>query len=445
MIDIGGVAFTTGQIAAMPDFVRSLEAMYALPPLRLLEIRAALEEKMADPDSFDDARWMELFGDEYAELTFANADHFGTMAAMDGDLEGTNVGVWAESHDGALALAAEAHRTGAAALADRAIATEAFGSHYLQDAFSSGHLFDKAASVERAGEVGWFDRKALVARAASRVFDAAPDVIARYEVRDIAWRPFVRGSFVALLEAADVVEARAFDNAPAGAIHDQLSKQGVPVYNDLGAWTMYGDDHMAADPNSARYATLASERGMGEVKDAIANGAPSDRDVLGLVPRPTDEGRALVEGTVEHFHTDDDGGLLDGLTQQLTKQVESLLDGAAAQLPERVRRVAGEAPDEGREAPDKEPEGPKIPGGERGGGSLPETGKPREVVVAPGDWLSTIAERVYGDPQRYDVLFAANRDPDGTLKRIPGFTDPDVIEPGWTLCVPDLARVDRRG
>lgn len=61
------------------------------------------------------------------------------------------------------------------------------------------------------------------------------------------------------------------------------------------------------------------------------------------------------------------------------------------------------------------------------------------VTVEPGDSLSAIAERVYGDPQAYPTLFDANRgrlQPDGTT-----LTDPDLLRPGWRLDVPDLSPV----
>jgi nucleoid-associated protein YgaU len=63
---------------------------------------------------------------------------------------------------------------------------------------------------------------------------------------------------------------------------------------------------------------------------------------------------------------------------------------------------------------------------------VPDHEGPELHVVQPGEWLSTIAEEHYGDPMRYDVLFGANTD------RIEGFDDPDQIEPGWALEVPEL-------
>jgi nucleoid-associated protein YgaU len=48
-------------------------------------------------------------------------------------------------------------------------------------------------------------------------------------------------------------------------------------------------------------------------------------------------------------------------------------------------------------------------------------------TVAPGDTLSGIANAFYGDPGKFRIIFAANRDQ---------LDDPDVIVPGQVLRIP---------
>jgi nucleoid-associated protein YgaU len=48
-------------------------------------------------------------------------------------------------------------------------------------------------------------------------------------------------------------------------------------------------------------------------------------------------------------------------------------------------------------------------------------------VVAPGDTLSKIAERYYGDGSLYPKIFEANRN---LIK------NPDLIQVGWKLRIP---------
>ena len=53
---------------------------------------------------------------------------------------------------------------------------------------------------------------------------------------------------------------------------------------------------------------------------------------------------------------------------------------------------------------------------------------PRTYVVRKGDSLSKIAKKFYGDAQAWKRIHEANRD----LIR-----DPDLIQPGWTLRIPE--------
>jgi LysM repeat protein len=58
-----------------------------------------------------------------------------------------------------------------------------------------------------------------------------------------------------------------------------------------------------------------------------------------------------------------------------------------------------------------------------------------EYEVQPGDTLSEIAETQLGDPLRYPDLFEASRD---TIQHNGAhLTDPDLIQPGWTITIPN--------
>ena len=57
----------------------------------------------------------------------------------------------------------------------------------------------------------------------------------------------------------------------------------------------------------------------------------------------------------------------------------------------------------------------------------PEKAAATTYTVVTGDSLSKIAQRQYGDAQKWPVIFEANRD---TIK------DPDLIHPGQVLKIP---------
>jgi heat shock protein HslJ len=54
-------------------------------------------------------------------------------------------------------------------------------------------------------------------------------------------------------------------------------------------------------------------------------------------------------------------------------------------------------------------------------------------TVQQGDWLSKIAEKYYGDPLAYDrLVIAANTETGDVYTDI---SDPNLIEPGWVVCI----------
>lgn len=54
-------------------------------------------------------------------------------------------------------------------------------------------------------------------------------------------------------------------------------------------------------------------------------------------------------------------------------------------------------------------------------------------TVQEGDWLSKIAQKYYGDSLAYDRLVtAANANANDNYTNI---TNPDIIEPGWVICI----------
>jgi heat shock protein HslJ len=58
-----------------------------------------------------------------------------------------------------------------------------------------------------------------------------------------------------------------------------------------------------------------------------------------------------------------------------------------------------------------------------------------EYTVQAGDWLSKIAEKYYGDVLAYDLIVQANNlQSDDTY---PDIANPDLIEPGLLLCIPE--------
>jgi LysM repeat protein len=58
-----------------------------------------------------------------------------------------------------------------------------------------------------------------------------------------------------------------------------------------------------------------------------------------------------------------------------------------------------------------------------------------KYTVKSGDTLSSIAEQVYGDANRWREIFKANKDQ---------IDNPSVIRPGWELVIPGLEKEEEK-
>jgi hypothetical protein len=59
-----------------------------------------------------------------------------------------------------------------------------------------------------------------------------------------------------------------------------------------------------------------------------------------------------------------------------------------------------------------------------------------DVVVQADDWLSKIADKVFGDVLAFPAIVDATNAMAATDDSYATIADPNVIEPGWKLCIP---------
>jgi uncharacterized protein len=62
-----------------------------------------------------------------------------------------------------------------------------------------------------------------------------------------------------------------------------------------------------------------------------------------------------------------------------------------------------------------------------------------DVVVQAEDWLSKIAQKFYNDPLAYPAIAEATNAKAKTDSSYATIQNPDLIEPGWKLCIPSQA------
>jgi LysM repeat protein len=60
----------------------------------------------------------------------------------------------------------------------------------------------------------------------------------------------------------------------------------------------------------------------------------------------------------------------------------------------------------------------------------------QDAVVQADDWLSKLADKFYGDVLAYQAIADATNAKNASDDTYAKIDNPDVIEPGWKLCIP---------
>lgn len=189
---------------------------------------------------------------------------------------------------------------------DQALATNAFGDHFLTDAFAAGHLFNKrdlmdTFAAKLSGNEGTF-LSAVAQRAWQDPGLAA--IVSGYELTvggrniDSAWM------LTQMLRTGNAVQPDLVRNAVVNVVHNQLNTDGVEVSNAAGrTWTLGGDKHI--DDTSLEEGTRAvaqSQQNVLNILTAPKKQAPDYGALVSAVwdhvPRPTKAGATSIKAAV---------------------------------------------------------------------------------------------------------------------------------------------------
>jgi len=261
--NVQGVELTVGDIIAMAgDFYASPEELIKADPAELKEIRDAIRDEREGKLKGGKAneRYQEItqkyigLGKRQKEHTFlglarVNAPHFTP----------TNRDAWKHLHKQALQASRDAGKD--KGKLETALIIDAFGGHFLTDAFASGHLFNKK-KLEDQIDVWLVRNKPAVTN---------PEMSTYYGIV---------GKDTRLLVLKNV--------------HDRLNAEGIEVSNQRGMkWKTFGDDHLKQAADSLRigaFAVFESRRQVMEAnRTASAQGTAANDDaaadeVLALLP-----------------------------------------------------------------------------------------------------------------------------------------------------------------
>lgn len=317
-ITVNGVVLEYGTVLAMGgDLFGSPEEMAKASPDELKAIAALITEEKKTGKPIDTARWQAATKGRYLDLAAKNEAHFAPpnadFVAVSGKSSTDHKAQWEANHRKAVAASRAGDK-------DKALMLNAFGDHFLTDAFAAGHLFNKRDVMEKfdsqlpttgkgtdreftKGSEKFFD---AIAKAA--FVGAVASEFSKYETFDThyGFHPNINSAsrFSTLLQGIHLEKPELLESAVAKGVHDTLNTDpgGVPVENALGEkWPLSGDGTLNAQTLAVMKRAVAQSQ-----QNVIALfRATSEPDyaalfkrVWDLTPRPTAEGRKEVTGAI---------------------------------------------------------------------------------------------------------------------------------------------------
>lgn len=291
MYPVNGVNFNYGQIITMGDFFENYEQMSGADPAELERIKALIirSENQYKKSIFamgpggsgpDEEEWETATGGRYLDLAAVNNSHFAPPSpgsAFENSSKANNRLKWRYYHEQAVKTMKAGSDSNDH---DEALKINAFGDHFLTDAFSAGHLINKEEvmdsfvnAVTTNGAVN-STGKSLLGQIAKKAFTGnLKKEFSKYQTS--AMKLKVNGflddaeMFQTLLEGILEQQPEMVANLFVKAIHDKLNKDGVDVTNAKGKkWRVSGDG------------TLKSDENMIMIQEAVAQSVRNVSDAL---------------------------------------------------------------------------------------------------------------------------------------------------------------------
>lgn len=361
---VAGVTMTQGEMITMDDFFADVAQMEA-NPTQVRGVLRAIRSGRAGT-----AQWQEATGGRYLELALNNESHFARsnprLVPPGGAGRTDHRTKFTEGHARALwesalgnSQAAQAHNS--------------FAGHFLTDAFSAGHVVNKADVMSRFTSRLTERTDFLDAVAASAWQDDG--VRRRMSNREMTGFPNMNFDsewmFKRFLRGVDEKRPEALTNSIAKAVHDALNSLaddpaigGLEVTNDNGdVWRLSGDETLHRSADSLRIGRAAVAQSNANVAEVAEVGAPAMTEEYGaeliarvwaFVPRPTRTGQAQVTEIVDRLTDPARPDLIATLGAQLAGNIDAIIEAAEAAGAIRIEPpgVLDELEREGRRALD---------------------------------------------------------------------------------------------
>lgn len=274
-----GVAFSYGDIIAMADLYETDADMMAASAGELTKLKQKIRDSAAHYRAARGARppapgsedWKAIIGDRYLRLAEDNYTHFSPNIFFRDKAFASKIGnnsnhqtEWERYHQRAITeaqrLALLPSNQGVSYIPESALIINAFGDHFLTDAFSSGHVINKAEvmgmffanfytgdTLNSAGEtfLGNVAKLAFKGKLKSKF-----SVLETHDPVFLWWNPNIdtENAFRKLLIAIandKAIGKGKVANLAVKALHDKLNESGIEVVNGNGrSWRLFGDAYM---------------------------------------------------------------------------------------------------------------------------------------------------------------------------------------------------------
>lgn len=371
-----GVLFSYGQIIAMADLFGTVDDMMGEDPIVLAKLKRLIERSTAyykggktdKRVDVSDEEWNNATDKRYLKLAEDNYEHFApnflfknpkfTKAAYGYRNHKLK---WEQYHERAIKeaqrMALDPAYANQSYVPSWALIINAFGDHFLTDAFAAGHVINKGEIVEHFKSV--FYSGASLNAEGKRFFEklaenawARGDVAKKFQKLETAqphdawwnnvlgWLPFTDGvnpdikdakRFALVLKGAAEKEPAKIANMAVKAVHDVLNREGIEVVNGAGAasWPLTGDGHL-------------TDRTTEYMKQAVAQSAANitDPSILGsniafgnyfakvwkYVPQLPPASQAKVKTLVTSYVHPSSAGLIEAAAELIIKEVDFLIE-----------------------------------------------------------------------------------------------------------------------
>jgi hypothetical protein len=338
---VNGIALSYGQIMAMGDLYATVDDLRNAPADELTRLKRLINQDTRHyqggagaPDSVSDATWQRNTNNRYLALADDNYSHFSPPSVLgmtDPTSKPDNKSTWERHHEQAIAemrrlVAAHPNQSSAPF---GPLTVNAFGDHFLTDAFAAGHLVNKELVLNKLQSAMYQPGSSdLSSAGAAFIARLAAACWARKSIRDIFsplekvetdvrihWNVDTENAFRTLLVRIAQKEPSKVLNLALKALHDHLNQVGVQVSNDAGdgPWLLKGDGYLATSEtkpimrraveasvaNILSPEILVSEQDQGPL--SLSRHPALYAKVWKHVPRPTPSARTQVMAAINDY------------------------------------------------------------------------------------------------------------------------------------------------